>query len=55
MKYLEKFLQSKIDGFVEVLKKEMTKENINEITFGDKLAAIGGLNMVVALIHTNIC
>lgn len=48
MKDLEKFLQRKIDGFVEVLKKEMTKENVNEITFGDKLAALGGLNMAVA-------
>lgn len=26
----------------------MTKENVNEITYGDKLTALGGLNMAVA-------
>lgn len=48
VKDLEKFLQSKIENFIGILKIEMTKENIDEITYGDKLAAIGGLNMAVA-------
>ena len=26
----------------------MTKENVNEITYGDKLTALGGLNMAIA-------
>jgi hypothetical protein len=47
-KDLEKFLQSKIENFIGILKIEMTRENIDEITYGEKLAAIGGLNMAVA-------
>lgn len=47
-KDLEIFLQNKINDFVQVLKKEMTKENVNEITYGDKLTALGGLNMAIA-------
>ena len=49
MKELEAFIQSKIDGYIEVLQIVMTKENVNEITYGDKLCAIGGLNMAVAV------
>lgn len=48
METLKKFLQTKIDEYIDILKVVMTKENINEITYGDKLAAIGGLNMAVA-------
>ena len=48
VKDLEKFLQSNIENFIGILKFEMTKENVNEITYGDKLAAIGGLNMAIA-------
>lgn len=40
-------LQEDIDGFIEILKIEMHKDNAHEITYGDKLAAIGGLNQAV--------
>ena len=48
MERLKKFLQTKIDECIDILKIEMTKENVNEITYGDKLTALGGLNMAVA-------
>lgn len=48
METLKKFLQTKIDEYIEVLKIQMTKENIHEITYGDKFTALGGLNMAVA-------
>ena len=47
METLKKFLQTKIDEYIDILKVQMTKENVNEITYGDKLAALGGLNMAV--------
>ena len=48
METLKKFLQTKIDECIDILKIEMTKENTNEITYGDKFTALGGLNMAVA-------
>jgi len=48
METLKKFVQERIDSYIEVLKIQMTKENVNEITYGDKLTALGGLNMAVA-------
>lgn len=48
MERLKKFLQTKIDECIDILKIEMTKENTNEITYGDKFTALGGLNMAVA-------
>ena len=48
MERLKKFLQTKIDEYIDILKIEMTKENVNEIIYGDKLTALGGLNMAVA-------
>ena len=48
MEKLKKFLQAKIDECIDILKIEMTKENVNEITYGDKLTALGALNMAVA-------
>lgn len=48
METLKKFLQTKIDEYIDILKIEMTKENKNEITYGDKFTALGGLNMAVA-------
>lgn len=48
METLKKFIQERIDSYIEVLKIQMTKENVNEITYGDKLTALGGLNMAVA-------
>lgn len=48
MEALKKFLQTKIDECIDILKVEMTKENTNEITYGDKFTALGGLNMAVA-------
>lgn len=49
MDKLKTFLQSKIDEYIAILRIEMTKENVNEITYGDKLCALGGLNMAVAV------
>jgi hypothetical protein len=40
-------LQTRIDEYIEVLKVQMTKENIHEITYADKFTALGGLNMAV--------
>ena len=48
MKRLKKFLQTKIDECIDIPKIEMTKENVNEITYGNKLTALGALNMAVA-------
>lgn len=48
MERLKKFLQTKIDECIDILKIEMTKENVNEIKYGDKLTALGALNMAVA-------
>ena len=48
METLKKFLQTKINEYIDILKVEMTKENTNEITYGDKFTALGGLNMAVA-------
>ena len=48
MEALKKFLQTKIDECIDILRIEMTKENTNEITYGDKFTALGGLNMAVA-------
>lgn len=48
MERLKKFLQTKIDECIDILKVEMTKENTNEITYDDKFTALGGLNMAVA-------
>lgn len=47
MEALKKFLQTRIDEYIEVLKVQMTKENIHEITYADKFTALGGLNMAV--------
>ena len=48
MERLKKFLQTKIDECIDILKIEMTNENTNEITYGDKFTALGELNMAVA-------
>lgn len=48
METLKNFLQTRIDEYIEVLKVQMTKENIHEITYADKFTALGGLNMAVA-------
>ena len=48
METLKKFLQTRIDEYIDILKIQMTKENVHEITYGDKLTALGGLNMAVA-------
>lgn len=47
METLKKFLQDKINVYIEILKIQMTKENIHEITYGDKLVALGSLSMAV--------
>lgn len=48
METLKNFLQTRIDEYIKVLKIQMTKENIHEITYADKFTALGGLNMAVA-------
>lgn len=47
METLKKFLLTRIDKYIDILKIQMTKENANEITYGDKFTALGGLNMAV--------
>jgi hypothetical protein len=47
METLKKFLQTRIDEYIDILKVQMTKENIHEITYADKFTALGGLNMAV--------
>ena len=47
METLKKFLQDKINTYIEILKIQMTKENADEISYGDKLASLGGLSMAV--------
>lgn len=44
---LKKFLQEKINVNIDILKIQMTKENIYEITYGDKLVSLGALAMAV--------
>lgn len=46
-KTLKNFIQDKINTYIDILKIQMTKENVNEITYGDKLTALGGLSMAV--------
>ena len=47
METLKKFLQEKINVNMDILKIQMTKENIHEITYGDKLVSLGALAMAV--------
>ena len=47
METLKKFLQDKIKTNLDILKIQMTKENVNEITYGDKLVSLGALAMAV--------
>lgn len=49
METLKKFLQTKIDEYIDILKIKMIKENVNEITYDDNFTAtaLGGLNMAV--------
>ena len=47
METLKKFLQDKIKTNIDILKIQMTKENVNEITYGDKLVSLGVLAMAV--------
>lgn len=47
METLKKFLQDKINTYIDILKIQMTKENINDITYGDKLVSLGALALPV--------
>ena len=49
METIKQFTEQKIKEYVDILNIQMTKENINEITYGDKLAALGGLNMAISI------
>ena len=47
MERLKTLIEDRIKDKVEILKKVMTKENVNEITYVDKLASLGALNELV--------
>lgn len=47
MEALRKFLQEKINVYIDILKIQMTKKNVHEITYGDKLVSLGALAMAV--------
>lgn len=49
METIKQFTEQKIKEYVDVLNIQMTKENTNEITYGDKFAALGGLNMAISI------
>lgn len=49
MEAIKQFTEQKIKEYVDILNIRMTKENVNEITYGDKLAALGGLNMAISI------
>ena len=49
METIKQFTEQKIKEYVDILNIQMTKENINEITYGDKLVALGGLNMAISI------
>lgn len=49
METIKQFTKQKIKEYVNILNIQMTKENVNEITYGDKLAALGGLNMAISI------
>lgn len=49
MEAIKQFTEQKIKEYVDILNIQMTKENADEITYGDKLAALGGLNMAISI------
>lgn len=49
METIKQFTEQKIKEYVDILNIQMTKENLNEITYGDKLVALGGLNMAISI------
>ena len=49
MEAIKQFTEQKIKEYVDILNIQMTKENVNEITYGDKFVALGGLNMAVSI------
>ena len=49
METIKQFTEQKIKEYVDILNIQMTRENLNEITYGDKLAALGGLNMAISI------
>ena len=49
METIKQFTEQKIKEYVDILNIQMTKENTNEITYGDKLVALGGLNMAISI------
>lgn len=49
MEAIKQFTEQKIKEYVDILNIQMTKENANEITYGDKLVALGGLNMAISI------
>lgn len=48
METLKNFLQTKIDEYIDILKIQMTKENIDDITYGDKFFSLGALTLAVS-------
>jgi hypothetical protein len=49
MEAIKQFTEQKIKEYVDILNIQMTKENTNEITYGDKFVALGGLNMAISI------
>lgn len=46
---IKKILLQRILTYTEILKMEMLPDNVDKITYGDKLAAIGSLNLAIEL------
>lgn len=49
METIKQFTEQKIKEYIDILNIQMTKENANEITYGDKFSALGGLNMAISI------
>ena len=54
METIKQFTEQKIKEYVDILNIQMTRENTNEITYGDKFAALGGLNTISGFMHHNV-
>ena len=49
METIKQFTEQRIKEYVDILNIQMTKENTNEITYGDKIFALGGLSMAISI------
>lgn len=46
---LKEYIRKKIATLEDILKEPMTVQNAETLTYGDKLAAIGGLNQLIGV------